>query len=212
METESLGLIETLGLVGAIEAADAGTKAANVSFRGYERGRAGLITVVFTGDVAAVRTAVAAGMAAAKQVGQVVSVHVIARPHVQLNVGSTVSRPMEREPAPPPPSGLTTEPQLTRPESDVPKTVVTDSEPTGAPPQQTDAEPVAVPTHTAVAVAEVEIVERAAERSADDWPDAATAPANGDSPVLESTEEPEPVTQRSSAHKKVRKAKLRKKD
>jgi len=86
MEKESLGLIETLGLVAAIEAADAGTKAANVALRGYEQARAGLITVMFTGDVAAVRAAVSAGAAAAKRVGTVVSVHVIARPDNQLHV------------------------------------------------------------------------------------------------------------------------------
>ena len=209
METESLGLIETLGLVGAIEAADAGTKAANVSFRGYERGRAGLITVVFTGDVAAVRTAVAAGTAAAKQVGQVVSVHVIARPHVQLNVGSNVSESVERGPTAPPQPDRRTE-LFTRSDSEAPQAALTDSEPTGASPRQNDAKQVASPTHTAAAVAEAEIVELAGERSADDWPDAATAPANGDSPVFESTDEPQPVIQRSPAHKKVRKVKLRK--
>ncbi len=67
MEKESLGMIETLGFVPAIEAADAGSKAANVTFRGYERARAGLITVVFVGDVAAVRAAVTAGSAAARR-------------------------------------------------------------------------------------------------------------------------------------------------
>jgi len=84
MEKDSLGLIETLGLVAAVEAADAGSKAANVTFRGYESARAGLITVVFNGDVAAVRAAVTAGAAAAKQVGKVLSVHVIARPDRQM--------------------------------------------------------------------------------------------------------------------------------
>jgi microcompartment protein CcmL/EutN len=89
MEKESLGLIETLGLVAAIEAADAGSKAANVTLRGYERARAGLITVAFVGDVAAVRAAVSAAAAAAKRVGTVVSVHVIARPDNQLHVART---------------------------------------------------------------------------------------------------------------------------
>jgi len=88
MERNSLGLIETLGFVAAIEAADAGSKAANVTFRGYERGLAGLITVVFAGDVAAVKAAVAAGTAAAKRVGHVVAVHVIARPDRQVHIGS----------------------------------------------------------------------------------------------------------------------------
>jgi ethanolamine utilization protein EutM len=91
MEKDSLGLIETLGMVAAIEAADAGSKAANVSFRGCESARAGLITVMFTGDVAAVRAAVTAGAAAAGRVGKVVSVHVIARPDRQLHVTSNGS-------------------------------------------------------------------------------------------------------------------------
>ena len=66
MEKESLGLIETVGLIPAIEAADAGSKAANVVFRGMERARGGLITVMFVGDVAAVRAAVTAGAVAAR--------------------------------------------------------------------------------------------------------------------------------------------------
>ncbi len=96
MERESLGLIETLGLVAAVEAADAGSKAANVTFRGYERARAGLITVVFLGDVAAVRAAATAGAAAAKRVGTVVSVHVIARPDRQLHVIANGAKPVEK--------------------------------------------------------------------------------------------------------------------
>jgi len=96
MERDSLGLIETSGLVAAIEAADAGSKAANVTFRGYESARAGLITVVFLGDVAAVRAAVTAGSAAAKRVGTVVSVHVIARPDRQLHVVANGAKPVEK--------------------------------------------------------------------------------------------------------------------
>ena len=96
MERDSLGLIETSGLVAAIEAADAGSKAANVTFRGYQRARAGLITVVFLGDVAAVRTAVTAGAAAAKRIGTVISVHVIARPDRQLHVVSNSAKPVEK--------------------------------------------------------------------------------------------------------------------
>ena len=212
METESLGLIETLGLVGAIEAADAGTKAANVSFRGYERGRAGLITVVFTGDVAAVRTAVAAGMTAAKQVGHVVSVHVIARPHVQLHVGSTTSKPTEHDLVTPPLDAVPSEPLPARRDIEEINTTVADSAAPAPAPLQSNVEQVEPLAHTAVAVAEPEIVELAAERSADDWPEAATVPGNGDSPVFRSADEPEPVPQRASAYKKVRKAKLRKKD
>ena len=86
METPSLGLVETFGYVAAIEAADAGSKAANVRMLGYERGTGGLITVKFTGDVAAVRAAVSSAAAAAGRVGKVVSVHVIARPDRQLGI------------------------------------------------------------------------------------------------------------------------------
>jgi ethanolamine utilization protein EutM len=76
----ALGLIETKGLVGAIEAADAMTKAAEVELIGKERTGGGLITVKIKGDVAAVRAAIDAGAAAAQRVGQLVSVHVIPRP------------------------------------------------------------------------------------------------------------------------------------
>ncbi|MBC7791350.1 MAG: BMC domain-containing protein [Anaerolineae bacterium] len=81
----ALGLIETRGLIGAIEAADAGCKAANVRLLGSERADAGLVTVMFSGDVAAVKAAVDAGAAAAGRVGQLVSSHVIPRPHPQLD-------------------------------------------------------------------------------------------------------------------------------
>jgi ethanolamine utilization protein EutM len=80
----ALGLVETKGLVGAIEAADAGLKAANVTLLATERADAGLVTVMFGGDVAAVRAAVDAGAAAAERVGHLVSSHVIPRPHEQL--------------------------------------------------------------------------------------------------------------------------------
>lgn len=78
---KSLGLIETRGLVAAIEAADAMMKAANVQLMGKENIGAGYVTVIVEGDVGAVKAAVDAGAAAAKRVGEVVSVHVIARPH-----------------------------------------------------------------------------------------------------------------------------------
>ena len=79
--SEALGMIETKGLVGAIEAADAMVKAANVVLVGYEKIGSGLVTVMVRGDVGAVKAAVDAGAVAAKQVGEVVSVHVIPRPH-----------------------------------------------------------------------------------------------------------------------------------
>lgn len=77
----ALGLIETKGLVGSIEAADAMTKAANVELIGYEKIGSGLVTVMVRGDVGAVKAAVEAGTAAAERVGEVVSTHVIPRPH-----------------------------------------------------------------------------------------------------------------------------------
>jgi microcompartment protein CcmL/EutN len=98
LQAPSLGLIETIGYVAAIEAADAGCKAANVSMLGFERGRAGLITVKFAGDVAAVSAAVTAGAAAAGEVGKVLAVHVIAHPDRQLDViaGGGKTRPEVR--------------------------------------------------------------------------------------------------------------------
>jgi len=86
MKKQSLGLIETWGYVPAVEAADAGTKAADVNFLGYEITRVALVTVKFVGDVSAVQAAVAAGEQAAKKVGKVVSVHVIPRPDPQLRI------------------------------------------------------------------------------------------------------------------------------
>lgn len=81
MEKEALGLIETRGLVGAIEAADAMVKAAKVSLIGKEFVGGGYVTVMVRGDVGAVKAAVEAGGVAAKKVGELVSVHVIPRPH-----------------------------------------------------------------------------------------------------------------------------------
>jgi len=78
---EALGLIETRGLVGAIEAADAMVKSANVNLIGYEKIGSGYVTVMVRGDVGAVKAATDAGAAAAKKVGEIVSVHVIPRPH-----------------------------------------------------------------------------------------------------------------------------------
>ena len=78
---EALGLIETKGLIGAIEAADAMVKAANVELIGSEKIGSGLVTVMVRGDVGAVKAATDAGAQAARRVGEVVSVHVIPRPH-----------------------------------------------------------------------------------------------------------------------------------
>lgn len=83
--SKALGLIETRGLIGAIEAADAMLKAANVSLAGQERVSAGLVTIKVIGDVAAVKSAVDAGAAAAQRVGQLISLHVIPQPDEQLS-------------------------------------------------------------------------------------------------------------------------------
>lgn len=77
----ALGLIETKGLVSAIEAADAMVKSANVTLIGTEKIGSGLVTVMVRGDVGAVKAAVDAGAAAAQNVGELVSTHVIPRPH-----------------------------------------------------------------------------------------------------------------------------------
>lgn len=81
MQKEALGMVETKGLVGAIEAADAMVKSANVALVGYEKIGSGLVTVMVRGDVGAVKAATDAGAIAAEKVGEVVSVHVIPRPH-----------------------------------------------------------------------------------------------------------------------------------
>jgi ethanolamine utilization protein EutM len=84
MVKEALGMVETKGLVGAIEAADAMVKAANVTLIGKEQIGSGLVTVMVRGDVGAVKAAVDAGAAAAKRVGELFSVHVIPRPHEEV--------------------------------------------------------------------------------------------------------------------------------
>ena len=86
MKYDALGMIETKGLVGSIEAADAMVKAANVYLIGKEYVGGGLVTVMVRGDVGAVKAATDAGAAAAQRVGELVSVHVIPRPHVEVEV------------------------------------------------------------------------------------------------------------------------------
>lgn len=81
----ALGMVETRGLVGAIEAADAMVKAANVTLVGKEQIGAGLVTVMVRGDVGAVKAATDAGAASAERVGDLVSVHVIPRPHAEVD-------------------------------------------------------------------------------------------------------------------------------
>lgn len=83
--TNALGMVETRGLVGAIEAADAMVKAANVQLVGKEQVGGGLVTVMVRGDVGAVKAATDAGAAAAEKVGELISVHVIPRPHTEVD-------------------------------------------------------------------------------------------------------------------------------
>ena len=84
MTLEALGMVEAKGLVGAIEAADAMVKAANVVLVGKEYIGAGFVTVMVRGDVGAVKASTDAGAAAARRVGELVSVHVIPRPHSEV--------------------------------------------------------------------------------------------------------------------------------
>lgn len=93
MNTNSLGMVETKGLVGAIEAADAMVKAANVNLVGKEQVGGGLVTVMVRGDVGAVKAATDAGAAAAERVGELISVHVIPRPHAEVDAILPKGRP-----------------------------------------------------------------------------------------------------------------------
>lgn len=85
MAQQAIGMIETKGLSALLEASDAALKAANVTLTGWEKIGSGYVTAFFRGDVAAVKAATDAGAAAAAQVGQVVSVQVIPRPHDSLS-------------------------------------------------------------------------------------------------------------------------------
>lgn len=84
MPLEALGMVETKGFVGAVEAADAMVKAANVTLLGKEYIGAGYVTIFVRGDVGAVKAATDAGAAAARRVGELISVHVIPRPHTEV--------------------------------------------------------------------------------------------------------------------------------
>jgi microcompartment protein CcmL/EutN len=84
MQAEALGMVETKGLVSCIEASDAMVKSADVILVGYEQIGSGLVTAIVRGDVAAVKAAVDAGKEAAQRVGELVSTHVIPRPHSDL--------------------------------------------------------------------------------------------------------------------------------
>lgn len=82
---DALGMIETKGFVGLVEASDAMVKAAKVELIGYEKIGAGYVTAIVRGDVAAVKAATEAGARAAERVGELVSVHVIPRPHANID-------------------------------------------------------------------------------------------------------------------------------
>ena len=86
VNTNALGMVETRGLVAAIEAADAMVKAANVQLVGKEQVGGGLVTVMVRGDVGAVKAATDAGASAAEKVGELIYVHVIPRPHTEVDV------------------------------------------------------------------------------------------------------------------------------
>jgi microcompartment protein CcmL/EutN len=89
---DALGMIETKGFVGMVEAADAMVKAARVELVGYERIGGGFVTAIVRGDVAAVKAATEAGQRAAERVGEVVSVHVIPRPHANVDAALPLGR------------------------------------------------------------------------------------------------------------------------
>ncbi len=112
---KALGLIETIGLVPAIEAADAAVKAANVILLGYENTKGGgKITIKVVGDVGAVQAAVAAGVAAAMRIGKVYGHHVIPRPHEEINA---LIRQVDRGQALEPPAAPTVAPLPESPSS-----------------------------------------------------------------------------------------------
>ena len=89
---EALGMIECRGFTAMVEAADAMAKAAKVELVGYEKTGGGYVTAVVRGDVAAVKAAVDAGTRGAEKVGEVVAVHVIARPHTNVDIGLPLGR------------------------------------------------------------------------------------------------------------------------
>jgi len=92
---DALGMIETKGFVGMVEAADAMVKAAKVELVGYEKIGGGYVTAIVRGDVAAVKAATEAGQRAAERVGELVSVHVIPRPHGNIDLVLPLGRQKE---------------------------------------------------------------------------------------------------------------------
>ena len=94
---DALGMIETKGFVGMVEACDAMVKAAKVELVGYEKIGGGYVTAIVRGDVAAVKAAIEAGARGAERVGQLVSVHVIPRPHDNIDAALPLGRAAEKE-------------------------------------------------------------------------------------------------------------------
>ena len=91
-EADALGMIETKGFIGMVEASDAMVKAAKVELIGFEKIGGGFVTSIVRGDVAAVKAATEAGMRAADKVGELVSVHVIPRPHANIDLALPLGR------------------------------------------------------------------------------------------------------------------------
>lgn len=120
MKKQSLGMVETWGIVGAIHAADAGCKAANVELIGYELNKAGFATIKFAGDVGSVRAAVSAAEAAARSCAEVVASHVI--PRLGEGMESCTFDSPDNVPAPPaPPSDPKPGPNAETAQADKPK-------------------------------------------------------------------------------------------
>ncbi len=94
---EALGMIETKGFAAMVEASDAMVKAAKVELVGYEKIGGGYVTAIVRGDVAAVKAALDAGARGAEKVGEVVSVHVIPRPHINVDLALPLGRKTEAE-------------------------------------------------------------------------------------------------------------------
>jgi microcompartment protein CcmL/EutN len=94
---DALGMIETKGLIGMVEAADAMVKAARVEFVGWEKIGGGYVTAIVRGDVAAVKAATEAGSRQAQRVGELVSVHVIPRPHANIDAVLPLGRTSEKK-------------------------------------------------------------------------------------------------------------------
>jgi len=95
--TDALGMIETRGFAAMVEASDAMVKAAKVELTGYEKIGGGYVTAIVRGDVAAVRAAVDAGTRAAERVGEIVSTHVIPRPHANVDSALPLGRPPKKK-------------------------------------------------------------------------------------------------------------------